>query len=188
MFSKLGTTIYSLILGSLFLLGCSDTNPTVSLLRAIDGFEFSTPSVVTSSLSSVRLQATCSAFVSTVEMSFDDGSTWIAASAYDPAGDSGCEDGTFSVTLSNAKAPLSAMSFTSGQELVVKFRALPRVGEWIYRNVTVKYTPVSTIKQEMLAGSQVQTSGTVILKGRVRGMQQHTAQGGSFSLTGRVVQ
>ncbi|MEK2646553.1 hypothetical protein [Bdellovibrio sp. BCCA] len=172
----------------LFLVGCSDTTPSVSILRSIDGFDFVTTNVVTASMHSVPLQANCSAFVGQVEMSFDGGATWLQPTAYDPSAKSKCENGAFTVTLSNTKSPWSGMSFTNGQVVSVKFRALPRIGSWIYRTVNVKYSPSTPISQEVLAGSQTQTGTGLILHGRVRSQDQHIANGGGFTLKGRITQ
>ena len=167
---------------------CSDVNPTVTILRSIDGFEFQNSAIVTSSLSSVPLKATCSSLITGVEISFDGGATWLTAPSYDPSAKQGCEGGSFSMTISNARAPMDAMTLTSGQVLTLKFRAQPKVGNFIYREVTIKYSPSTPIKQEVLVGSEVQAGGGFILRGRARSQQQHTALGGSFVMKGRVVQ
>lgn len=167
---------------------CSDVTPSVTLLRSIDGFEFENSAIVTSSLSSVPLKATCSSFITDVELSFDGGTTWLAARSYDPNAKQGCEGGSFNVTISNAKSPMDVMTLTSGQILTLKFRALPKMGNPIYRDVTVKYSPSTPIKQEVLVGSSVQSGGGFVLRGRARSQQQHTAQGGAFVMKGRVVQ
>lgn len=173
---------------ALGLSACSDVNPTVTILRSIDGFEFENSAIVTSSLNSVPLKATCSSLITGVELSFDGGTTWLTANSYDPSAKQGCEGGSFNVTISNSKAPVNAMTLTSGQILTVKFRAQPKVGNFIYRDVTVKYSPSTPIKQEVLVGSQVQSGGGLVLRGRARSQQQHTALGGSFVMKGRIVQ
>ncbi|NUN04262.1 MAG: hypothetical protein HUU57_00755 [Bdellovibrio sp.] len=157
-------------------------------MRSIDGFEFENSAIVTSSLSSVPLRATCSSFITDVELSFDGGATWMAATNYDPNAKQGCAGGSFNVTISNTKAPTDAMTLTSGQILTVKFRAQPKMGNPIYREVTVKYSPSTPVKQEVLVGSGVQSGGGLVLRGRARSQQQHTALGGAFVMKGRVVQ
>ncbi|WP_374029178.1 hypothetical protein [Bdellovibrio bacteriovorus] len=177
------------ILALLFMVaGCSDTNPTVSILRSIEGFDFNPTNVVTASMNNVPLQATCSSFVGAVEMSFDGGTTWVTPTSYDPAVASQCANGSFQISLSDSKAPWSSMTFTNGQMVTVKFRAQPRIGNWIYRNVTIKYSPSTTISQEILAGAKTQTGTNMVLKGRVRAQEQHVASGGGFVIKGRIAQ
>lgn len=171
-----------------FMAGCSDTTPTVSILKSINSFEFVNRNIVTASLSSVPLQAKCSSFVSSVEVSFDAGVTWVSPSSHDPAAKSVCENGLFNMTLSSANAPLSTMTFSSGQTLAVKFRGLMRTGNWVYSDVSVKYVPSATISQEILAGSQTQAGAGMVLRGRVRAQSQQTAAGGGFVLRGRITQ
>lgn len=170
------------------MVGCSDANPTVSILRSIEGFDFSSPNIVTASLNSVPLQANCSAFVGGVEMSFDGGTTWITPTSYDPSAKSVCENGLFSVTLSDSKAPLNGMAISKGQIFTVKFRALPRIGNWIYRDVSVKYAPSSPLSEEILVGSQIQTGSGLVLHSRLRGQTQQVSQGGAFKIRGRITQ
>lgn|GEM_PF-1933456 len=172
----------------LFLVGCSDTSPSVSILRAIDGFDFVPPQVVTASLNSVPLQANCSLFVGNVEMSFDGGTTWITPTSYDPTAKSACENGSFAITLSRHKSPWNSMTFSPGQTLSVKFRAQPRVGDWIYRNVAIKFAPSTPLSQETLAGGSVQSGGGYVLRGRARMQDQHVASGGGYSIRGRITQ
>lgn len=171
-----------------FLVGCSDTSPTVSILKSIEGFDFVVPNVVTASMNSVPLQANCSAFVGSVEMSFDGGTTWMQPSAYDASAQSNCQNGAFSITLTNSKAPWNGMTFTNGQVFTMKFRAQPRIGSWIYRSVTIKYVPSSTISQEILAGSNMQKGTGLVLRGRVRAQDQHVANGGAYAIKGRITQ
>lgn len=178
--------ILALLVGAMA--GCSDANPTVSILRSIEGFDFSSSNIVTASLNSVPLQANCSAFVGGVEMSFDGGATWITPTSYDPSAKSVCENGSFSVTLSDSKAPLNGMAIAKGQIFTVKFRALPKVGSWIYRDVSVKYAPSSPLSEEILVGSQTQTGSGLVLHSRLRGQAQQISQGGAFKIRGRITQ
>ncbi|WP_413568631.1 hypothetical protein ACLWBD_14060 [Bdellovibrio sp. HCB117] len=175
---------------SIFLLvaGCTDTNPTVSILRSIDGFNFTNNHVITASMNSVALQAECSAFVGQVQMSFDGGTTWLNPADYQATAKNSCENGKFEITLSDAKAPWSSMTFANGDTVSVKFRAQPRVGDFIYRTVNVKYVPSSPMSHEILAGSQVQTGTGLHLRGRVRAQDQHVASGGGYKIRGRITQ
>lgn len=181
--------IYILI--ALFLsVGCTDVNPTVTMLKSIDdGFAFNASQITTASLFSVPLQASCSSLIQTVEMSFD-GSTWMPLSTYDAVAKSTCENGAVSITLSNTKTPWKNMTFVNGQIITVKFRALPRIGPYIYRDVEIKYVPSSPVSQEILAGAQIQTGNGLKLRGKVRAQNQHVASGGSGAvyIRGRIIQ
>lgn len=170
------------------LVGCKEANPTVSLLRSLEIFDFENSNIVTSSLDSVSLKASCSSFIESVELSFDGGTSWLQPSAYDPSAKSFCENGIFSISLSNSKSPWNAMSFTSGQVMTVQFRALSRRGDWLYRNVNIKFTPSSPLSQELLVGSKSQTGSGLILKGRLRAQDQNVASGGGFVIHGRIAQ
>lgn len=185
----MGTFIFSILSMMLMsVVGCSDTTPAVSMLKSINAFEFTSTNIVTASMASVPLQAKCSSFISSVEMSFDNGATWISPTSHDTAASTSCVNGLFNMTLSNANAPLSAMTFSHGQILPVKFRAAIRTGSWLYSNVSVKYLPSTTISQEILVGAKVQTGAGMVLRGRLRAQQQQTSTGGTFVLRGRITQ
>lgn len=172
----------------LLLVGCSDAAPTVALLRSLEGFEFSEEQIVTASLSSVSLTAKCSSYVSKVEVSFDNGATWISPTAHDPSATDQCSGGSFSMKISSLQAPLSSMTISKGQLIGLKFKAQTKVGSDIYRSLTVKYSPSSVLPQELLVGSQIQTGSGLQMRGRARFQQQHAASGGSFAISGRIMQ
>lgn len=171
------------------LIGCTDVTPTVGMLKVIEGFDFKSSKLMTASLSHVSLQASCSSFIEAIELSFD-GTSWIQPTAYDPAAKSMCDNGSFAITLSNSQAPWNAMSFANGQLITVKFRARSRIGNWIYRTVEIKYAPSTTISQEVLAGSQVQSNlgAAIVLRGRLRAQTQTVATGGAYKIRGRILQ
>jgi hypothetical protein len=170
-----------------FLAGCSDADPQVSLLRTMSEFEFVTNSVVTASLNSVPLTAKCSSFINKVELTFDDGATWIPSSTYD-ASSTSCANSKFDLTVTNNSAPLNGMTINSGDSITVKFRAYPRIGTPVTRTVTIKYTPSATIKQSVLAGTGEQSGTGYILKGHVQAHKQQVATGTNLILKGRILQ
>nr|BFD60701.1 hypothetical protein CKG001_28080 [Bdellovibrio sp. CKG001]BFD64115.1 hypothetical protein BdHM001_27960 [Bdellovibrio sp. HM001] len=179
------------ILGFLWLIlaGCSDSNPQVQVLRALDDLTFNPQSIVTSSLTSVPIQARCAQYVNTIEMSLDGGATWLSPSAYDNSAASSCKDGKFQVQLSNLKAPWNTMNITSGQTLKVKFRAQPRPGHYFYKEVEIQYTPSTSRSQDMLVGSATEQNGSGLrLKSRLRTSSQHVATGGNFRIQGRITE
>lgn len=179
--------IYIYIL-AIFYIGCTDVNPTVTMLKSIDGFEFKSSQITTANLFSVPLQASCSSLIQSVELSFD-GSTWIQPTAYDPSAPANCDSGTFSLTLTNTKTPWKSSVFSNGEEITVKFRALPRIGPYIYRDVVIKYIPSPPFSQEVLAGSQIQTGTGFKLVGKIRALGQGDVQlGGSYKIRGRITQ
>ncbi|MEK2688347.1 hypothetical protein [Bdellovibrio sp. GT3] len=174
----------------LFILGCSDADPKVSFLRPIDNFEFK-PSKdhVTSTLSSISLNAECSRFITSVDLSFDGGSTWISSTTYDSDTVMCSTDGKFQIDLSNTKAPMNSMTINNGDTFTVNFRAWSRAsGQYVERDATVRFVPPAQIKQGVLAGAQIQTGSGMVLKGRIVSHQQRTASGGSFVIQGRVSQ
>ncbi|MGZ3770195.1 MAG: hypothetical protein ACXWRG_11070 [Bdellovibrio sp.] len=176
------------LLNALFSVGCTDVNPTVGMLKSIEGFQFEKSQITTANLSYVPLKATCSSFLQTIEMSFD-GSTWIQPTAYDPNAKSNCDSGTFSIILTNTRTPWKTSAFSNNANITVKFRALPRVGPYIYRDVVIKYTPSPPFSQEVLAGSQIQSGGGFHLRGKLRAQGQGIAQqGGGFKIRGRILQ
>ncbi|MGZ3773471.1 MAG: hypothetical protein ACXVCN_07150 [Bdellovibrio sp.] len=176
----------SILIFTALSVGCTDVNPNVSVLKSVNSFEFMKSQITTTSLFSIPLQASCSSYIQSVEMSFD-GSNWITLSAYDSTVKSNCDTGSISISLSNSKAPWNSMTFSSGQDITVKFRALPRVGPYVYRDVTIKYVPSPSFSQEVLAGAQVQTGNGMNLRGRVRSQNQQVASGGSFKIRGRIL-
>ncbi len=174
---------------SLFIyVGCSDANPKVSTLRALDEFDFKKNFVVAADLSSVPLQAKCSRFIDHVDVSFDNGITWTNTSSYDTSSQFDCPNSNYAVTLSNSKSPWNSMSFTNGQVVNVKFRAMSRAGFYVYRDISVKYTPSATIRQEVLVGAGTSSATNIVLKGRVRAQKQTVATGGSFIVRGRILE
>jgi hypothetical protein len=172
-----------------FVLGCSDAKPTVSFLRPMDNFEFKpSKDVVTSTLTAIPLHAECSRFITSVDLSFDGGSSWIGSSAYDSDYVICTKDGTYEITLSNSKSPMNSMTINNGDSFTVKFRAWSRAGMYVYRDVTVRYVPPAQIKQGILAGAGTQTGTGLILRGRILSHQQQTASGGGFKISGRVAE
>ncbi|WP_413574870.1 hypothetical protein ACLVWU_11575 [Bdellovibrio sp. HCB290] len=177
------------VISVLFLMGCSDADPKVSFLRPIDNFEFKpSKDYVTSTLTSITLDAECSRFITSVDLSFDGGSTWIPSTTYDSDTVMCSTDGKFQIDLSNAKAPMNSMTINNGDSFTVNFRAWSRAGMWINREATIRFVPPAQIKQQILAGAQTQTGSGMVLKGRVVSHQQRTASGGGFVLHGRVTQ
>lgn len=172
-----------------FVLGCSDAKPTVSFLRPMDNFEFKPSSdVVTSTLTTIPLKAECSRFITSVDLSFDGGATWIASDTYDSGYVICTKDGTYEISLSNSKSPMSSMTISSGDSFTVKFRAWSRAGMYVYRDVTIRYVPPAQIKQGILAGAGTQTGTGLVLRGRILSHQQQTASGGGFKVSGRVAE
>ncbi|WP_413557453.1 hypothetical protein [Bdellovibrio sp. HCB209] len=177
------------VFGLFFLMGCSDADPTVSFLRPMDNFEFKpSKDVVTSTLASIPLKAECSRFITTVDLSFDGGTTWIASDTYDSNYVICSKDGQYEISLSNTKAPLSSMTINNGDTFNVKFRAWSRAGMYINREVNVRFVPPAQIKQGVLAGASVQTGSGMVLRGRIVSHQQNTAAGGAFRIYGRVAE
>lgn len=169
-------------------MGCTDANPKVSALRALDQFDFKKNFVVTADLNSVPLQATCSRFIDHVDVSFDNGTTWTNTSSYDATSQFDCGNSNYAVTLSNSKSPWNGMSFSNGQVVNVKFRALSRAGFFVYRDISIKYTPSATIRQEVLVGAATSKAAGLVLKGRLRAQKQSIASGGSFIIRGRILE
>lgn len=170
-----------------FSVGCTDVNPTVSMLKSLEnGFEFQSSQITTTSLFSVPLQATCSSYIQKVEMSFD-GSNWISPSDYDANTKSVCENGAFVITLSDTKTPWKTTTFTQGEIIAVKFRAVLSAGASLSREVKITYKPSSSLSQEILAGAGTQTGTGFILRGKVRAQYQEIASGGNFKIRGRIL-
>lgn len=179
--------VISVFFLGVFFLGCTDANPTVSFLKNTDTFQFQTSQVVTADLSAVPFQATCSSFITGVELSFDNGATWMDSASYDSAAT--CSAGRFLITLSNKKAPWNATFFSGSTDIVVKFRAYSMISrDHIFRDISIRFTPSATIQQELLAGSQVQNAVGYQLKGRVRFQNQQTAAGSGVLIQGRISQ
>ncbi|QDK38228.1 hypothetical protein [Bdellovibrio sp. NC01] len=172
----------------LFVAACTDANPNVAALRALDDFDFRKNFIVASDLLSVPLQAKCSAYVDRVDVSFDGGVTWTNTATYDTSSLLKCGSADYSVTLSNSKAPWSSMTFTTGQTVVVQFRAHTRANSYIYRDISVKYTPSATIRQEVLAGSGSASGSGYKLTGRLRAQKQTVATGSGVILRGRILE
>lgn len=179
---------FCLLLSLLIFVGCTNATPHVAALRALDQFEFKTSNVVSADLSSVPLQAICSKFISSVDVSFDGGTTWQASTAYDATSTSCSASGTYSLTLSNSKSPWSSETFTNGQNISVKFRAFSRAGYYVYREVIVKYTPSATIRQEVLAGAGSASGGGMQIKARLRAQRQVSSSGSGYILKGRIAE
>ncbi len=181
---------YLFTLFSLFLLmGCSDADPKVSFLRPMDNFEFKpTNSVVTSTLTTISLKAECSRFITSVDLSFDGGTTWINSATYDSNYVICSKDGTYEITLSNSKSPMSSMTINNGDTFTVKFRAASRSGNQILRDVNIRYVPPAQIKQAILAGAATQTGTGMVLRGRILSHKQETASGGGYKIYGRVTE
>lgn len=176
-----------LLFSLIFFVGCTDANPQVSSLKLLDGFEFQKSTIVTASLQEVSIQANCSRFIDQIDLSFDNGSTWTSSKDYDSTAQN-CTNGLFSISLSSSKSPWNGASFTSGQNINVKFRARSRAGIMIYRDLSIQYTPSSTRRQEILVGASITSGGGLVLKGRARGQNQQvaTAAGSNLILRGRI--
>lgn len=179
---------FCLFLSLLIYVGCSDANPKVSALRALDEFDFTRNFITAVDLSSIPLQAKCSPFIDHVDVSFDGGTTWTNTSSYDTSSQFDCANKNYAVTLSNSKSPWNSMTFTNGEVLDVKFRALSRAGFYVYRDISVKYSPSASIKQEVLVGAGTSSSAGMVLKGRLRAQNQSVATGGSFVVKGRILE
>ncbi|MBO9667376.1 MAG: hypothetical protein J7501_11255 [Bdellovibrio sp.] len=174
-------------IGLVFLAGCSDADPKVTLLRPMNQFDFVTSNITTSSLTAVPLTAKCSSFIGTVEMTFDKGATWIDATSYDTH-NSVCTSGKFNITLSNTSSPLNGMAINNGDTVTVRFRAHPRIGPVVERTVLVKYAPSATIQQGILAGAGTQSGAGYVLRGRVQSHKQEIATGTNLILRGRILE
>lgn len=171
------------------ILGCSDADPSVSFLRPMDNFEFKpSKDVVTSTLTTIPLKAECSRFITSVDLSFDGGTTWIPSGTYDNNYVICTKDGFYEITLSNSHAPLNSMTINNGDSFTVQFRAWSRAGMYINREVTVRYVPPAQIKQGILAGAGKQTGGGLVLRGRIVSHKQSTASNGTHVIYGRVVE
>lgn len=170
----------------LFLASCTNTTPSVSFLKTDAAFDFTTSNIVTTNLNSVPIKAFCSPLITSVELSFDGGTTWILSTDYQLSAK--CEAGYFNMILSNTLAPLNTMSFSRGDTLNVQFRALSKLGSYINRHVNVTLTPPVTTSQQLLAGSQKQSGPGILLHGRIRAKHQQVATGGSFRIVGRIAE
>lgn len=178
---------FCLFLILLIFVGCTDANPKVSILRALDNFDFQRSFIITANMNSVPLQARCSKFIDQVDVSFDGGVTWVNTATYDPSVQS-CSTGAYSVTMSSSKAPWNSITFTNGEVVNLKFRARSRAGMIVYRDVSVKFTPSATVHQEALVGTASAHSASMNLKSRLRGQQQRTAASTTYILRGRILE
>ena len=175
----------------LIVLGCTNATPEVSFLRPMDEFDFKKSFFTTSDLSGIPLEASCTKFIDHIDMSFDDGTTWNSVSAYDPSQPTNpCSNQLFQITLMSSKSPWSSMSIINGQTLKVKFRAQSRTGNYVYREISVKYTAGGTASQETLAGAHTSqdAGGLFVLRGKVRAQQQSISSSSSYIIRGRILQ
>lgn len=169
---------------------CSDTNPSVGVLKSIQGLQFDNTRIVTSSLGAVPLQASCSPFAGNVEMSFDSGSSWISPQSHDSTSTGACQDGIFKMKLRGSADPLAQAKITSGQVIKLKFRVALGAAGWVYQDVEIKYQPSTTMSQEILAGASVSKNegAGIVLRGRIRSQNQEISRGGDLVIRGRIVQ
>lgn len=180
---------------ALIFCGCTDANPQLSALKSMETFELKSPQIVTSDLSSISVNATCSTFITDIELSFDDGTTWMQSLAYDSGANFACQTNKeFGMTLSNNKAPWNGMTISVGQTLNVKYRARARTGTYITKDLQVLFSPGLRLSQEALVGSRLAQSGTnggttLHLRSRVRFQDQNVATGSNgLTLRGRILQ
>lgn len=176
----------SLLVLFLFLIGCTDTTPSVGFLKTDATFDFVTSNIAATSLNSVPVKAFCSPLISSVELSFDGGATWLLSTDYQSS--ARCAAGYFEMVLSNTLAPLNTMTVARGDTLNIQFRAHSKMGSYIERTVNVTLTPPVTNSQQILAGSQLQSGSGIFLRGRVRAKNQQVAVGGTFRITGRIAE
>lgn len=120
-------------------MGCTNVNPQVSVMKTVDSFNFIKNEVISADLISVPLQASCSRFIQSVEVSFDGGTTWMNDKSYNPT-TTDCNGGNYLITLSKNIVPWKNQVFFDGQVIPVKFRALSLMGFYIYRDINVKYS------------------------------------------------
>jgi hypothetical protein len=168
--------------------GCTNATPDVSFLNPNLKFQFLPSALTTSSMHSVTLFAECSSFIDNIQMSFDNGATWISPTSYDVAAKSKCENGKFAITLTDTKAPWNSVGFTNGQVVAVKFRATARIGNPVIRSVNILFSPSATISQEILVGASAQTGTGLRMKSRLRALQQTISSGGGYVMQGRITQ
>lgn len=188
-FKRILTIVF--ICGATFLSACTDATPEVSFLAFPQTFELLSPQIATANLNSITVKGSCSSFITDIDLSFDGGTTWMALTAYDAASLTECATAkTFSVTLSNSKAPWNGMTITAGQVLAVKFRAhSSATAAELLASLTINYNPAISISQETLVGSSLaQSGGSFNLHSRVRYQQQEIATGGVYILKGRILQ
>lgn len=182
--------LYTILFLAFTLSACTDANPKVSQLKNLESFDLTTPQIATADLTAVSVVAKCSSFITSVDVSFDAGATWMSATAYDATSTLNC--GTtkeFKITLSQQKAPWSAMGITAGTILPVQFRGNSRMGKKILRDLNVLFTPPATTSQEVLVGGQIVQTGTGLrMRSRARFQQQSVATGGGLILRGRISQ
>lgn len=176
---------------ALIIAGCTDANPKVTALKTIENFELKSPQIVTSDLTTISVAATCSPFVTGVELSFDDGATWMEPTTYDGATAFACPTlRSFQMTLSNSKAPWNGMTITAGQTLTVKYRARTRTNTYVTKDLKVLFNPGLSISQETLVGSRLTQTGTDLqLRSRARFQAQAVSTGSNgVTIRGRILQ
>jgi hypothetical protein len=181
---------FSVLILAFILNACTDADPKVSQLKSLENFDLTTPQIVTADLMAVSVVAKCSAFITSVDVSFDSGVTWTNANAYDATSVLSCATTKeFKITLSQMKAPWSSMGITAGTTLPVQFRAHSRMGTEILRNLNILFTPGATTSQEVLIGGQLVQTGTGLkMRSRARFQQQSVVTGGGLILKGRISQ
>jgi hypothetical protein len=181
---------FSVLVLAFILNACTDADPKVSQLKNLENFDLTTPQIATSDLTAVSVVAKCSAFITSVDVSLDGGASWTDALAYDPTSTVNCTTTKeFKMTLSQTRAPWSAMAITAGTTLPVQFRAHSRMGTQILRNLNVLFTPGVTTSQEVLIGGKLVQTGTGLqMRSRARFQQQSVATGGGLILKGRISQ
>jgi hypothetical protein len=181
---------FSVLVLAFILNACTDADPKVSQLKNLENFDLTTPQIATSDLTAVAVVAKCSAFITSVDVSLDGGASWTDALTYDPTSTVNCTTTKeFKITLSQTRAPWSAMAITAGTTLPVQFRAHSRMGTQILRNLNVLFTPGVTTSQEVLIGGKLLQTGTGLqMRSRARFQQQSVATGGGLILKGRISQ
>ena len=178
---SVGTTMF-------LLMACTDGVPISSRLRNLQDLDFEKSEFIAASLDSMKLKASCSSFVSSVEISFDSGKTWISPADHDPSAKNICENGSFIFNIIRTNAPLKDISIPRRSSLHLQFRIKMVNGDYQYKNLSVKYLPPETISREIFAGAQTQIGIGIQARGRMRATKQSRSSGGNFVLRGRIVQ
>ena len=181
---------FSILLLAFILNACTDANPKVSQLKNLENFDLTAPQIATADLTAVSVVAKCSSFITTVDVSFDNGATWTPSTAYDATSTTNCSTTKeFKITLSQTKVPWSGMGITAGTTLPVRFRGNSRMGTQLIRDLNVLFTPGVTASQEVLIGGQLVQTGTGYkMRSRARFQNQNVATGGGLILRGRISQ
>lgn len=162
------------LISTLFLaIACSKATPKTEQMKLLSGLAVTTPNANIKKGEATTLSGTCTKVFESIEVSFDQGTTWNNLIAIDSNQSTKCTStGTFSASIDSSSSSISPYLVSSPPELKVLVRGISEFGKSTTEQmlISINYaTATASPGNSVVSGSHSGTSGVGVSAVNIKG-------------------